>query len=391
MNNTQDLLQVVAGYAALGWCIIPIREHSKKPSVQWERFQAERPGTEDLRKWFGAGPHNVAVVLGPVSGGLACRDFDVEGAYDRWVASCPKLARTLPTVQTARGAHVYCRGHFEGIRDLGDGELRGSRGYCLLPPSVHPDGPTYTWLIEPSRENLLEVDAQQAGFLDVPALCTERTERTESTETTEQDGENRGERRELRRYKGEVERIIQATLPFEIGTRHRRIFDLARHLHSSPQFAGADPKDLRWIVEGWYERALPMMRTKDFTETWIDFLRAWPKVRYARGESPMEQAFKQAALQEPPRIAVERYPENRRLQVLVGICRDLQRRGGREPWFLSCRTAGSLLGVTHTEASRWLFLLEADGILEVVEKGGGRQTARRATRYRYVGDKGGAK
>jgi DNA-binding transcriptional regulator YhcF (GntR family) len=47
-------------------------------------------------------------------------------------------------------------------------------------------------------------------------------------------------------------------------------------------------------------------------------------------------------------------------------------------FFLSCRTAGKLLGVNHVTAARYLFLLAHDGIVEAVEKSD--RTRRRATR-----------
>jgi hypothetical protein len=164
------------------------------------------------------------------------------------------------------------------------------------------------------------------------------------------------------------------------------VFELARTLKSLPLFADADPRDLRAIVREWHRRALPKIRTKEFEETWIDFLKAWPRVRYAKGTEPMMQTFRRAVESEPPRIAVAKYPENPKLQILVALCRELQRAGGMEPFYLSCRTAGGLFSVSHTEAGRWFFLLESDGILEVVAKGGTQKNPRNATRFRYMGD-----
>ncbi|MDP6546307.1 MAG: hypothetical protein QGH60_20195 [Phycisphaerae bacterium] len=73
------------------------------------------------------------------------------------------------------------------------------------------------------------------------------------------------------------------------------------------------------------------------------------------------------------------------VRVLVALCRELQLLIGNDPFFLSTRTAGRLLGVDHTTAWRWLFLLETDGWIKTVEKGGTAKNPRKATRYRYVG------
>ena len=70
------------------------------------------------------------------------------------------------------------------------------------------------------------------------------------------------------------------------------------------------------------------------------------------------------------------------LRLLVALCRELQQAAGQDPFFLACRTAGKLLGVSHIQANRWLFLLAYDGIIELVERG--EQSKRRASRYRYV-------
>ena len=130
-------------YYDFGWCIIPVPYKKKDTYVKWTPYQTRRPDRMQVQKWFGRGQCNVAVVVGAVSGGLACRDFDVEGSYHAWAKARPELSGRLATARTARGFHVYFRADIEGIRKLPDGELRGSRCYCMLPPSVHPDGPTY--------------------------------------------------------------------------------------------------------------------------------------------------------------------------------------------------------------------------------------------------------
>jgi len=95
------------------------------------------------------------------------------GAYDRWVAQQPNLAKRLPTVATPRpGRHVYFRADVNQIRKasksggailtFGDGEMRGG-GYCLLPPSQNGAG-TYSWVV-PMENEMPLIDLRQAELL----------------------------------------------------------------------------------------------------------------------------------------------------------------------------------------------------------------------------------
>ncbi len=274
----------------------------------------------------------MAVVLGEVSGGLTCRDFDTMDEYTRWAGKHPNLAETLPTVRTANGMHVYFEGHVQGIKHIANGELRGSGGYCLLPPSLRPAGAEYQWSNPLLNGKLLAIDPELAGF---GPNVTELAEQSEKTEQTEQS--------EAIVRVGGIEEAIRETLPFEYGTRNRKIFEFARAVKSMAQYSDANPRDLRPLVEKWHRQALPNIRTKEFEETWIDFLKAWPRIRYKTGEEPMAQIFERAVKLEPPRIAIEKYPTNPNLQLLVSLCRELQLAAGDEPFYLSVRTAGRLL------------------------------------------------
>ena len=105
-------------------------------------------------------------------------------------------------------------------------------------------------------------------------------------------------------------------------------------------------------------------------------------MKWAAGKGPMDQIFESAAKKDPPGCALEF--EDARLRLLVSICQELQAAAGASPFFLSCRTAGRLVGVDHTCASRWLRGLQGE-VLELVTAGTTR--SRRASRYRYLGDR----
>ncbi len=378
-DSKKAVLKYVVEYHKLGWCVIPIPYGTKKALIKWGRYQKSRPDEKQLRRWFANGRRNVAVVLGEVSGGLACRDFDTVGAYESWARNHPDLAATLPTVRTGKGYHVYFGAPVAGRKDVkGDsgehlGELRGSGHYCMLPPSVHPDGPVYEWMNPPTDGNITALDPEHAGFLPLrTAFVTERTD------------ENRRDSGGEVVVNEKIKETIWRTLPQGFGTRHRRIFEFARELYSMPEYTDADPGQFCAVVQVWHAKALPTIRTKEFEETWIDFLKGWKKIKCKIGEEPMARIFETAIQLEPPQIAVEKYPDNTKLKILVSLCRELQKAAGDSAFFLSVRTGAKLLNTYPMEVSRWLWLLETDGILKVVAKGGTAENPRKATRFRYL-------
>jgi hypothetical protein len=391
-------------YHNLGWSVIPIKPGTKKPYGRWKRFQTERANIDQIETWFRNGQDiGIAVVLGSVSGGLVCRDFDRMEAYNHWAAKHPELAQTLPTVETGRpGRHVYCRAYADQIRVASqsngriivfrDGELRGG-GYCLLPPSRHPNGHVYRAQV-PFTADSPFLDLRLAGFLD-------------SGDVTESNRDNRGNGGQPRTTEDnrchstggggfgaiggaiptvetEVELAIYESLPTARNRRNNQVFELARGLKAISAICDAPADDLKPIIVRWHELALPVIETKPFEETWIDFLRAWRTgaVKFPKGAEPMAQVFAKALDADIPDCATQY--EQQPLQLLVALCRELQRAADDEPFYLSVRTAGRLLDVSPQHAWRWLFLLQHDGVLCVVTKGC--QKTGKASRYRYLAD-----
>jgi hypothetical protein len=381
----RPLLDAALEYAARGWTVIPTGR-DKKAVGKWKKYQTARPDGQELRRLFsGRGITGLAVVLGSASGGLGCRDFDVQGAYECWAARHQDLAAALPTVQTARGRHVYFLGP-QFFAKFDDGEYRGDAGhYCLLPPSRHPDGPLYRWVVPLPPGALPTVsDPEAAGLLAPLTPCENQTERTERTET---DREDRGRQKEVRRQPGaggsdsEIAAIIAATLPTREGERHHKIFELCRRLQGLPDVAAdLDPGALRPVLAKWHELALPFIGTKDFMDSYADFIRGWSKVKYPAGHGKVEEIYERAAKSEPPREIVELYPGEEALWRLTSLCRELQREAGNADFRIDCRTAARLVGVKHDTAWRWLTCLTADRFIELREKG----RPGKASRYRYL-------
>ncbi len=443
-------------YHQRGWSIFPMRMSTKRPKVRWKQFQREPASEAKIHEWFQKGDFGIGVVFGAVSGGLVSRDFDDLASYEAWAEKQPELAKTLPTVATKRGRHVYARAtaeHIAAVRSLigkpggtgaitvAGGELRCGVGcYSVLPPSVHPSGHVYAWIVPLPEGPLPEVDVFSSGLYQSPDSSQVSLKGGKSRKGGEEfphpsllkggrefpnpplsarpaDTRCNREHREHRDYRGEqrvqkktdaiertatenptkpntpkkvsdcsqwsipIQTAIAESLPDGPGQRNRQVFDLARGLKAVPELADASAQSLKPYVRRWHDLCKDKINTKPFEESWIDFLKAWPRVRQPKGKDAMTEIFERSKTHELPEVAQEY--EQAGLKQLIGFCRELQRSCGEGPFYLACRTAGRLFGVDHTTANRWLFLLVEEGVLEIVEPG--QRAKQLATRYRYLG------
>ena len=382
-SGNADLLTAALEYADCGLSIIPVI--GKKSVGRWKQFQKRVANEAELREAF-ANPRvtGLAVILGAVSGYLAVRDFDRVEAYESWAAAHPDLAARLPTVRTGRGFHVYFRVSEEIFQDLGDGsgELRAdSKHYVVLPPSHHPDRMVYRWITPLPDGALPLLDPRQVG------LCN-RVDRANRADTADTADTAHPPLLPLLApsspsslLQEEIEKAIAASLPLMKGQRNQRIFRLARELKAIESLNNANASDLRPYVKEWHKRALSVIGTKPFEDTWADFVLAWKNVRIPADQDAIETARSRALASAPPQQVVELYDENE-IILLAKICRELQLIAGDRDFFLDCRNAGRLIGVDHTTAWRYLAVLVADGILRPGEKGNAK--TRKASRFRFI-------
>lgn len=395
------LLEAALSYAARGWSIIPIGTQKKPALTRWKLYQSQKPTEDELREWF-TGRKSVgglAVILGEVSGGLVCRDFDDEGAYEAWASSFPELAKILPTVRTARGYHVYFRSKHRGITKSDDGELRGG-GYCLLPPSKHPSGSDYEWVIQLPDGPLLEIDPFTCGLFPrgsnsaSPALLGGGAGDRENREIRE--------RRELKVSKNieqsngsplsalsitltpelwaAIEAALQASLPASEGQRNAKLFEFARRLKAIPELRDLNTPQLREIVREWHGLAVGVIRTKDFDETLGDFEYGWERVRFPWGTNPLEAAMAAADRESAPQCAT--HFESESTIRIIKLFRELQKVAGDNVFFAAGADVAELVGLDPNSAWKRINQIVKAGIFEIAELG----RRGRATRFRYLGD-----
>lgn len=157
-----DNLNEALSYLRLGWAVFPLETRTKKPHPRlipgrkWGTFRAKRASEDQVRQWWTQDAQaGIGLVLGQVSN-VVCLDFDGERAE--------QLARdsslTIPSTTCSRtgggGLHFLfrCAEKLGATTTLlkGDGchvEFRAEASYAVSPPSMHPSGNGYEWLIPP--------------------------------------------------------------------------------------------------------------------------------------------------------------------------------------------------------------------------------------------------
>jgi hypothetical protein len=141
------------------------------------------------------------------------------------------------------------------------------------------------------------------------------------------------------------------------------------------------------IFERWFLAALPVISTKDFPTSEVEFRRAWPAVKTPVGSEGSIQRAYQRALSSPPPPDAAQF-RARQMRVLVALCRELQHERGDKPFYLASRDLAAILGFggegAPMRAWRMLEKLCHVGILRKVRSGS--QIERRANEYRYLPD-----
>lgn len=141
-------------YERRSWSVIRLK--GKIPAEPWAEYQSRRMSLEEIeaRPWPGVG-----IVTGAISE-IVVLDADSPEAVE-------ELKRrghpATSMVKTARGMHAYFRhpgGELPTRIGLGSGlDLKGDGGYVVAPPSKHPSGSVYEWIISPEDVDLAELPA----------------------------------------------------------------------------------------------------------------------------------------------------------------------------------------------------------------------------------------
>jgi hypothetical protein len=149
------ILAAAQACLARGWSIVPIEARGKRPVIAWLEFQHRQATPDEVAQWFGRHRDaNLGIVTGAVSG-LVVLDVDPRHGGEASLAALEGDHGPLPpTVEATTGGggrHVYFA-HPGGTMPNRVGfapgmDLRGDGGLVVAPPSVHPSGRRYAWVL----------------------------------------------------------------------------------------------------------------------------------------------------------------------------------------------------------------------------------------------------
>lgn len=150
---TLTTLDHALAYAARGWPILPLQPRGKAPLGALVPHGVKDATTDaaTVRAWWAARPDaNIGIATG---GRFFVLDVDPrhggEESLADLVAQHGDLPATVECLTGGGGRHLYFAWPAGAQRlagKLGPGlDLKGAGGYVVAPPSVHPNGRSYTW------------------------------------------------------------------------------------------------------------------------------------------------------------------------------------------------------------------------------------------------------
>lgn len=168
----------------------------------------------------------------------------------------------------------------------------------------------------------------------------------------------------------------KSCMPTRTGMRHDCIFVLARYLKN--QYPLLQAQELKAIFTLWWHTALPAISTKEFDESWIDFLVAWDNVKHPLGSSMTKIASGLPDHSITNDANIFGNMGANLLELCIRLDENQKTNWNDEPFPLACRIAGDVLHINRNYANSLLQLFTKNGFLELVTKG----NTVKANRYR---------
>lgn len=193
---TNEILTAALQWAEAGCSVIPIRaDGTKRPAVEWKRYQQERASSEQISQWFTAHPEwGIGIVCGAVSGNLEMLELEgramegdklnlldaelsvthqaanwelIRAGYQEWTPSGGiHLLYRLSDIPVPGNTKLANTPDIDPINSkpiaLCMAETRGEGGYVIVAPSggtVHASGEDWQ-IISGSPAQIISIDSE---------------------------------------------------------------------------------------------------------------------------------------------------------------------------------------------------------------------------------------
>lgn len=152
----------IESLASIGCRFVRLARREKRPvGAAWQTRSTGSP--DDVAAWLRAGA-NVGLLLGPASG-VVDVEFDAPAGLEQ-LSALGILGLRTPTWRSARGEHRLFRWEpwmpASAVVHFDDLEIRigGRAAQSVLPPSRHPSGGVYEWVVSPQEVAVAAFPAQ---------------------------------------------------------------------------------------------------------------------------------------------------------------------------------------------------------------------------------------
>jgi hypothetical protein len=279
-----NLATYAHNYVKLGWSIFPIEPNGKKPLVKWEKCQKERATEDQVKKWWAKYPNaNIGIVTGTISD-IIVIDIDSAKGQEEYTVKLGEFHNTIsqktgkPNARQLFFKHPKDRKYHNRARLFLDVDVRADGGYVVVPPSVHPNGTVYQWIINPVEMGLNDL-------LDLPEdIKTQLISKTD-------------------KKPDHIEGWVQEAL---MGVKEGQRNDVCTRLagYYLRAFEG-DKEQVEILLQSWNERNAPPMDWKE-VRTVIESV-AKREGRDAMGNEVGERIEKIQILEYPPPDDTRKY------------------------------------------------------------------------------------
>lgn len=147
-KELSSLGKAAVKYAERGWKVFPLQPKGKKPIFEGG-FHAATDSVKRVRRWWIEHPDaNIGCAPGP--SGYVVLDLDSKRALRaaKKLGALRKPTKECKTGREGFGRHLYFKRPDFDVSNAKLAEhidVRGDKGYVVLPPSIHPSGKRYRW------------------------------------------------------------------------------------------------------------------------------------------------------------------------------------------------------------------------------------------------------